>query len=251
MDLKAWPYPRLVAHRGGGLLAPENTLAAIRVGQALGYRAVEFDVKLTRDGVAVLLHDATLDRTTSGSGPAGQKTWAELAGLDAGAWHSDAFRGEPVARFDEVARALRSVETCANIEIKPSPGADRETGLAVARMAAALWKGAAVAPLLSSFSFEALEAAREGAPALPRGFITSAPDDADFESLERLGAVSLHCGRHHVTPDLVSRTHGAGCRLLVWTVNDPPEARRLFEAGVDGVITDNLRQFATRLPEFL
>src|SRR6187397_2491801 len=86
--MKRWPYPRLFAHRGGGSLAPENTLAAVKLGQSLGYRAHEFDVKLTKDNVAMLLHDATLERTTTGKGRAADFTWKELAVLDAGAWHS-------------------------------------------------------------------------------------------------------------------------------------------------------------------
>lgn len=249
--MKPWPYPRLVAHRGGGLLAPENTLAAIRLGQSLGFRAVEFDVKLTRDGVAILLHDATLDRTTSGTGQAGERSWDELAPLDAGGWHSEAFRGEPIARFDEVAQLLRSRGTIANVEIKPVPGTERATGLAVAARTASLWEGAAVPPLLSSFSYDALVAAREAAPLLPRGLIVEAPADADFDRLERLGAVSLHCARKHATPELIDRVHAAGCRVLVWTVNDPPEAKRLFACGADGIITDNLRQFADRIPDLL
>ncbi len=249
--MKDWPYPRLVAHRGGGLVAPENTLAALRAGQSLGFRAVEFDVKLAADGVAYLLHDATLDRTTSGSGPVDALSWADLAGLDAGSWLGEAFRGEPPARFDEAARLLRSRDTAANVEIKPVPGTERETGAAVARLAADLWAGSPVPPLLSSFSFEALEAAREAVPHLPRGFISSDPGDEDFARLADLGAVSLHASRRHLTPALVDRTHAAGLRLLVWTVNDPVEARRMFAGGVDGIITDNLRQFSARFPDLL
>lgn len=249
--MNPWPYPCLVAHRGGGMLAPENTIAAIRLGQSLGYRAAEFDVKLTRDDVAILLHDATLDRTTSGRGPAEGRSWSELATLDAGGWFSEAFRGEPIARFDEAARALRSRDTIANIEIKPTPGTERETGLAVAAKAAALWEGAAVAPLLSSFSMEALAAAREAAPHLPRGFIVSSPTDADFARMAQLEAVSLHCSRRQATRELFGRAHAAGLRVLVWTVNDPPEAEKLLGWGADGIITDNLRQFAWRFPELL
>lgn len=249
--MKPWPYPRLVAHRGGGSLAPENTLAAIRLGQSLGFRAAEFDVKLTRDGVPILLHDATLDRTTSGRGPAGSRTWAELEPLDAGGWLSEAFRGEPIPRFDDVARVLREAGTMANVELKPVPGTDRETGRALAVRSAALWEGAAVAPLLSSFSFDALLAAQEAAPSLPRGYIVAEPTDADFERMDRAGAVSLHCSRKHATRELIARAHGAGKRVLVWTVNDPPEAERLLSWGADGIITDNLRQFATRFPELL
>jgi len=249
--MKPWPYPRLVAHRGGGSLAPENTIAAIRLGQGLGFRAVEFDVKLSRDGVAFLLHDSTLDRTTSGSGPAGERHWADLATLDAGSWLADAFRGEPIARFDEAARVLRDRGTMANIEIKPAPGTDLETGRAVARLAASLWEAAPVPPLLSSFSAQALAAAREEAPGLPRGLIVGEPGAADFARLRELDAVSLHCSRKAASPELVARAHEAGCRLLVWTVNDPPEARRLLSWGADGIITDNLRQFAARFPEHL
>jgi glycerophosphoryl diester phosphodiesterase len=249
--MNPWPYPRLVAHRGGGSLAPENTLAAIRLGQSLGFRMAEFDVKLSRDGVAFLLHDSTLDRTTSGRGAAGERAWAELAAFDAGAWLSDAYRGEAIPSLDEAARVLRERGTIANVEIKPSPGTDRETGRAVAGRSAVLWEGAAVAPLLSSFSFAALQAAREVAPSLPRGYIVGAPTDADFARMEQVGAVSLHCARQHATRELIDRAHGAGLRVLVWTVNDPPEAERLLGWGADGIITDNLRQFALRFPELL
>ncbi|HWZ74476.1 MAG TPA: glycerophosphodiester phosphodiesterase family protein, partial [Casimicrobiaceae bacterium] len=99
----AWPYPRYIAHRGGGKLAPENTLAAMRTGYALGYRMVEFDVKLSADSVPFLLHDDTLDRTTSGRGRADALTWTELSKLDAGRWHSPAFAGEPLPMLEQVA----------------------------------------------------------------------------------------------------------------------------------------------------
>ena len=82
-----WPYPRLVAHRGAGRIAPENTLTAMRVGHAHGYRMIECDVKLSADGVAFLLHDATLERTTNGRGRADARGWRELAQIDAGGWH--------------------------------------------------------------------------------------------------------------------------------------------------------------------
>ena len=94
--MKDWPYPLWIAHRGAGILAPENTLAAFRVGASFGYRAFECDVKLSADGVPFLLHDDTLERTTPASGTAGARPWAELARLDAGAWHSRTYAGEPL-----------------------------------------------------------------------------------------------------------------------------------------------------------
>ena len=94
--MDTWPYPLWIAHRGAGKLAPENTLAAFRVGAAHGYRAFECDVKLSADGVPFLLHDATLQRTTPARGTAGERPWSELSRLDAGGWHSRAFAGEPM-----------------------------------------------------------------------------------------------------------------------------------------------------------
>ena len=246
-----WPYPRLFAHRGGGALAPENTLAALELGARLGYRASEFDVKLSRDAVPFLLHDTTLERTTNGTGIAGELDWASLQALDAGAWHSPPFRGEPLPPLEEVARFIVARGLLANVEIKPTPGRARETGAAVARACARLWAGAPVAPLLSSFDYEALEAAREAAPQLPRGWLVESPEEDDFARLAGVEAVSLHCSHKAVTPELVARLHGRGLRLLAWTVNDPERAERLLGWGVDGLFTDSLDVFARRFPQHL
>ena len=98
-----WTYPRIFAHRGGGTLAPENTLAALRHGAALGFRAVEFDVMAVRDDGLVLMHDEVLGRTVAGSGGVGAFNVAELHGMDAGRWFSAEFAGEPVPSLAEAA----------------------------------------------------------------------------------------------------------------------------------------------------
>lgn len=243
-----WPYPRIFAHRGGGSLAPENTLAAFRLGQSLGYAAVEFDVKLSKDDVAILLHDPTLERTTNGTGRAADFTWRELQRLDAGAWHSAAFRGEGLPSFEAVAKLLLAEGTLANIEVKPTPGQERETGERVARLAARWWKDAPVAPLLSSFSFEALMAAKEAAPQLPRAWLASRFSEEDWDRMAALQAVSVHT--NHAKLDLanIARLHAKGYRVLAYTVNEVAAAERLLEAGIDGLFTDNLREFAARFP---
>jgi glycerophosphoryl diester phosphodiesterase len=246
--MKPWPYPKLVAHRGGGTLAPENTIAAFKLGQELGYLAAEFDVKLSRDGVAVLLHDATLERTTNGKGDAARLDWRDLAELDAGSWHSAAFKDEHIPRFDTVARLLQSKRTIAHVEIKPSPGREKETGLHVAALAAELWKGAAVAPLLSSFSFEALSAAQLMAPELPRGWLTKEIGDLDWTRLEALDATSLHTNHEYLKRTDVDRLHDLGIRVMAYTVNEVARAKELFAWGVDGMFTDNLREFAKAFP---
>ena len=246
-----WPYPRIFAHRGGGSLAPENTLAAVRLGQSLGYRAHEFDVKLSRDHVALLLHDATLERTTTGKGRAADFDWEALRALDAGSWHSAAFRGEPLASFDDAAKLLISKGTMANIEIKPTPGLERETGKRVAERARELWKGAAAAPIFSSFSFEALMAAKQAVPEIRRGWLTKEFVPEDWKRLDSLAAVSLHTDHKKLDPARIAEIQARGYRVMLYTVNDVAVAERLLDAGVDGIFTDNLKEFAARLPALI
>jgi len=247
--VKPWPYPGLVAHRGGGSLAPENTVAAIRIGQSLGFRMHEIDVKLSKDEVAFLLHDSTLERTTTGKGPSAERTWIELCEYDSGLWHSEAFRGERIPSFEAVAKALQEKGTMINVEIKPSPGFEARTGEKVAEAAAALWRGAAVPPLLSSFSFEALMAAKRAVPDLPRGFLTRDIVNADWKRLEDLEAVSVHTDYRTFQAETLGRAHARGLRVLLYTVNDPEKARSYLDEGVDSIVTDNLAEFARLFPD--
>ncbi|HBI09317.1 MULTISPECIES: glycerophosphodiester phosphodiesterase [Enterobacteriaceae] len=234
-----WPYPRIVAHRGGGKLAPENTLAAIDVGARFGHAMIEFDAKLSRDGQIFLLHDDTLERTSNGWGVAGRLTWDELLKVDAGGWYSGEFKGEKLPLLSEVAQRCRQHAMMANIEIKPTTGADAETGSVVALAARALWQGM-TAPLLSSFSIEALAAAQQSAPELPRGLLLDAWRD-DWRALaSRLGCVSLHLNHRLLDEARVAQIKSAGLRILVYTVNDPQRAALLLSWGVDCICTDRI-----------
>ena len=236
--LPPWPYPKRCAHRGAGKLAPENTLASLRLGRSHGYRMAEIDVKLSADGVAFLLHDATLDRTTDGTGRADALTWRELARLDAGSWHSPAYAGESLPTLAAVARYCRANGVALNIEIKPAPGRERETGAAVALDATALWQGAEVPPLLSSFSATALEAALETAPALPRAWLTETMPPDWQERCKALGCIALDAKHTLLRADTIAAAHSAGLRVAAWTVNDPVQVAELASWGVDTIITD-------------
>lgn len=233
-----WPFPRYIAHRGAGKLAPENTLAAMRLGYAHGYRMVEFDVKLSGDGVPFLLHDDTLDRTTDARGRADALTWAELAKLDAGSWHSSPFVGEALPTLGAIARWTIANGVACNIEIKPSPGRETTTGAAVALDARALWRDATIEPLLSSFSEEALVAAQMAAPELPRALLFEHVPADWPQRLARLQCVALDTDYREVDSDLVVAVHSAGYKLLCYTPNDPAQAAELVRWGVDGIITD-------------
>ena len=233
-----WPLPFWIAHRGAGKLAPENTLAAFRLGASHGYRAFECDVKLSADGVPFLLHDATLERTTDATGTAGDRPWAELSRLDAGGWHSRGHAGEPLPSLDAIARFVQRNGFALNVEIKPTPGEERSTGLEVGTACARLWQGHAAPLLFSSFSPDALQAARETAPAISRALLVDTLWPGWFEM-----ALSLHClavvSNHKLMgPELIAQLHGAGLRALCYTVNDAADARRLVNLGIDGLITD-------------
>ena len=238
--LPSWPYSRYIAHRGGGRLAPENTLAAMRVGAEHGFTMFEYDVKLSSDNVLVLMHDDDVDRTSNGRGPAAAKTYAELAQLDFGRWHSAAYAGEPLPTFAAVARYPVAPGIASNVEIKPCPGREAETGPAVALAARQLWQGAAEAPLLSSFAEAALQAALETAPELPRALLVEKVPADWRERLAKYECVALNINQKDATRELIDAVHAAGYRIAAWTVNDPERARLLLDWGIDGIFTDEL-----------
>ena len=242
--MSPWPYPRWIAHRGAGRLAPENTLAAFRVGAGHGYRAFECDVKLSADGVPFLLHDATLQRTTSGHGPAALLAWSELSRLDAGGWHGRGYAGEPLASLAGIAAYCIRNGFALNIEVKPTPGAEALTGRVVANETARLWAGQALQPLLSSFRPDALQAAREAQPQLPRALLLDTLRDGWFDEAQALGCVAVVTNYALMDAALLQQLHDANLRALVYTVNDPPEAHRLVALGIDGVITDAVDRFS-------
>jgi glycerophosphoryl diester phosphodiesterase len=238
-----WPYPRWIAHRGAGKLAPENTLAAFKQGLAHGYRMFECDVKLSADGVPFLLHDATLERTTSGSGIAGDQDWHTLAALDAGAWHGPGFIGEPLPTLEAVARFCLDTDCLLNIEIKPTPGRERETGEIVARDVLRHWQGQAPPPLLTSFQPESLEGAQSAAPGLPRGLLLDSLWTGWLETALALGCVAVICQHRLWDASSMTQAKSAGFSTLAYTVNDPLEADRLMALEIDGLITDRVDLF--------
>jgi glycerophosphoryl diester phosphodiesterase len=250
--MSPWPYPRWVAHRGAGKLAPENTMAAFRLGASYGYRMFECDAKLSADGVPFLLHDATLERTTNSAQVfgdaqarvAGGQPWSVLSQLDAGSWHSRAYAGEPLATLENLARWCRHNGFFLNIEIKPTPGVEQHTGEVVAREAARLWAGATVPPLLTSFRPESLLGARAAAPQLPRGLLLDTLWDGWLDVATQLGCVAIVCNEALWNVASVAQVHGAGMRCLSYTVNDEWVAQRLLELGTDAIITDRVDLFS-------
>jgi len=241
---KALPLPFWIAHRGAGKLAPENTLAAFRLGAQHGYRAFECDVKLSRDGVPFLLHDSTLNRTTSARGRAAERDWSELSRLDAGGWHSRAFAGESLMSLEALAAFILANGFALNIEIKPTPGQEFETGEVVGREVLRLWAGQTSPPVFSSFQPEALRGARASAPEVPRGLLLDGLRAGWLDEAQALGCQAVISNYILMDAATVARIHGADMRALVYTVNDETAVRWLRANGVDGIITDAVDKFS-------
>lgn len=244
MTSKTWPLPCWIAHRGAGKLAPENTLAAFRLGAQHGYRAFECDVKLSSDGLPFLLHDATLERTSNGQGVAGELSWNELSRLDAGGWHGRTFAGEPLASLDAVARFVIANRHALNIELKATPGQELLTGQVVGAEVLRLWAGSGLAPLFSSFDPLSLQGALQSAPEIPRGLLLDALRDGWLDEAQALDCRAVISNYRLMDRATLAQIHAAGLRALVYTVNDAQVAQTLIAAGVDGIITDAVDRFS-------
>ena len=246
-----WPYPKVAAHRGGGTLAPENTLAAFRCGLEYGFRAVEFDVMLSADEQAILMHYAQFGRTLPGVGKVAEHSLQQLQQLDAGAWHSERFAGERICTLDQALHLCRDNGIWMNIEIKPADDIYAErTGEVAAAQVAAFFADALAAyvpgqnerslPLFSSFSFAALMAAKRTAPGIARGFLLDKIDGDWLAQMQALEAIALHTNHKNLTPALARAVKQAGYGLFCYTVNDLARATEILGWGVDGYCTDRI-----------
>ncbi|CAA7613147.1 Glycerophosphoryl diester phosphodiesterase [Candidatus Terasakiella magnetica] len=228
--------PRLIGHRGAAGLAPENTLASFRRAQAAGVAMVEFDVRLTADGIPIVFHDDEMERTTNGHGPAAALTLAAIKRLDAGSWFGPAFAGEPVATLAEVLELCRALGLAVNMEIKPDRGREAATAHAALTLAASL--GLETPPLVSSFERSCLEVACNLFPAWPRSLLAEhLPEDWRDQAMD-LGCICVALDQRHLTPVQVTTVRREGLAVLAYTVNDPARAAALWEAGATGIFSD-------------
>lgn len=237
-----WPFPRILAHRGAGVHAPENTLVALRLAASFGFAGVEVDVRLSADDIPVLMHDAEVDRTTDGSGALRELDSDALRALDAGVWFGNEFAGEHVPTLETAVALCRHQGQWMNVEIKAAPGDEAATGQRIARDVAHLWGGTSPLPLLSSFSQAALQAAALAAPELPRGLLFDDLPDDWLDRAQALRCHSVHCRHDTLSKDRIAAAHDARLAVLAYTVNETERALTLFKAGVDALVTDEIRE---------
>jgi glycerophosphoryl diester phosphodiesterase len=237
--LETLPRPTIFAHRGASAHAPENTLAAFQLALAQGADGIELDAKLSADGQVVVMHDATVDRTTDSHGRVKDMSLAELGSLDAGAFFAENYRREKVPTLENVFEALGK-RMFINVELTNynTPGDHLVESVCMLVKKFGLQKQV----LFSSFFASNLSKARGLLPEVPRGLLA-------FNGL--LGAwarsfgfafgkyQALHPHLKDVTPQQVQRVHRLKRRVHVWTVNTAEDMRRLFRWGVDAIFTDD------------
>jgi glycerophosphoryl diester phosphodiesterase len=230
--------PVVVAHRGGATHAPENTLAAYRAAIAGGATLAETDIHMSADGVPVVIHDPTTDRTTGVSGRVAERTWAELAPLDAGRWFAPEFAGESLPTLGALLDVTHDTLVLC-IEIKEGVGLVE----AVAREVDA--RGMRGQVIVFSFDPAALAGIRSAMPDVPTLLLASHTPtpprydrDAVLSTAAAVGAAAVGFSHKLVTAELVEAAHTAGLPVFTWTVNLPEDVARVRALGVDGIISD-------------
>ena len=239
----------MIAHRGDSLHAPEQTIAAFRRAAALGADMIEADVRRTRDGRLVLLHDPNVDRTTNGHGPVAALTLDELRRLDAGSWFSSAFAGERVPELGELYELAEREGVALCLEAKrEAPAEQGALARELAREIAS--RNRLGVDVLASFDHDALvRAARE-----VQG-LRCAPDrlpergQSDGRTLvAQVSAIGARIVQHHhadLTPAVVADVQGSGIDVWAWPVNTRGEIERVLDFGVAGVMGDDVAALVT------
>lgn len=224
--------PKIYGHRGIPSRAPENTMAGFRLALEIGVEGLEIDVHLTKDGVPVVCHDASVDRTTDGTGLIQDYTFDELRKLDAGSWMSDKFRGERIPALAEVLELLQGTDILLNIELKYGEGLEEKVNELIRRY------DMAQRVIISSFDHYRLVRMSEIGPDLHTGILYQGALYRPWEYAKMVGAVALHPYFRTLTPEVVVGAKQAGIIINTWTVNEPEDIKYMAELGVDAIITD-------------
>jgi glycerophosphoryl diester phosphodiesterase len=230
--------PLIFAHRGACLVAPENTLPAFQAAVDLGADGVELDVQYSSDGHLLVIHNPSLDATTSGSGRVTSHTLEDLRRLDAGSYFAPEFAGTPIPTLDEVLDLLKG-KLIVNIEIKALQTST--VGIGMDTVKAVREHNMEDQVIVSSFNPMALRRAKKAGPEIECALLL-APDLPAWTryGLTRRfsGATGLHPEAPMVDAAYMAQARKEGLPVRVWTVNEEAEMRRLIALGVDAIITD-------------
>lgn len=204
----------------------------------MGVEWVELDVKLTKDQVPIIFHDDTLERTTNGSGLVADTLYEDIRQLEAGSWFADSFAGIKIPTLEEACEVLIDLNMGLNLEIKPCPGREKETAEVALDALSRIWDDHDRL-LISSFQHVSLEVALDMTADWHRGLLIDGPLPENWKDLaDYLDCSTVNLGLDYVTREVVEDLIDYEKSVLVYTVNNPQDARRLQGWGVDGVFTD-------------
>ncbi|MFA4994350.1 MAG: glycerophosphodiester phosphodiesterase family protein [Bdellovibrionales bacterium] len=232
-------FPPIIAHRGAPLRAPENTIESFVCARDAGAKWIETDVTLTSDGIPVLMHDETLDRTTNGHGPIAEMTWEKIQQLDAGSWFSPAFAGTRVTSLTELMAFCTSSRMRLVLELKPSPGRTQATVMVTLIEACKLWPENAPPPMVGSFDVDALMISAQLRPDWPRGLFLEKWRDDWIETAFLTQASTVTMRDDMLTPERLPLIKNSPFPLLAYTINDKARMKELLKNGIKAVFSDN------------
>ncbi|MCP8884427.1 glycerophosphoryl diester phosphodiesterase [Devosia sp. XJ19-1] len=231
------------AHRGASALAPENTIAAFRTAAEQGAKWVELDVALSMDGKLIVIHDDSVDRTSSGSGSLGELTGEQIASFDAGSWFDPRFAGERIPTLAETLVALGELGLSANVEIKQHKHHKSLDQLVEAVQADISHRAPGTKIMISSFDPAALTAMHKLEPDLEMAMLWGRPPEDWAEQLAAIPATTIHMHFKALSIGMLEETTKRGIKVRAWTCNDPVQLVSFWGAGLGGVITDNPKLF--------
>lgn len=234
-----WDIPRLIAHRGAAAYAPENTLAALVKAHDLGATWIEMDVRLSRDGEAVIFHDAKLNRCTNGRGYVAKTPYAVITHLDAGSWFSSQFMGEKVPTLDQWLITAAELQCGVILDLKATRFKVKRLTDHVVASLARYWPQNLRPPLISSDSIACLRAIANLKMGWKLAYITNEERGRWLKFAEELNLVSLHIDHHFLSQRWLKLIKAAGLRSAAYTINDRERALQLFDWGIDSVFSDD------------
>lgn len=233
--------PKVIGHRGVRGYAPENTLVGFHTAADMGLQWVEFDVKLTKDGIPIVFHDDNFTRITGLDGKVADHTYDDIKEMDAGRHFSESFIGEPIPNLEDVLDVCIDRGLNINMEIKPCPGREVETAEVALDYLSRCWPDDYPLPLISSFKYPCLETAYDMASGWPRGFLIDESEERDEnwrKMLEYLRPSTINCNGNAATDEQILEYLEYELPVLSYTINDVGLAHDLYHLGVTSVFSD-------------
>lgn len=236
---------KIIGHRGLASLAPENTLASIKLAYQHQTLWIEVDASILGDDCVVLCHDDTLNRCSDRQGSLLTINKHDLIKLDAGSWFSEEFVGEPMPTLAEALTLLSDFNMGLNLELKAQAGVSPlKTVSLICPIIKNFWKSSK-SLLISSFDHDILRIYRQQDKQQAIGLLYGQIDDHWHSTMQELNAISLHCDWQHLTPIQAHAIKAAGYQLVIYTCNDPESAHQLLAMGVDSIISDTPHLLST------